>query len=671
MAKKTDVEQLKVRFAQQARARIPFNPVDGVAITGANVRRLQDGMETFGWVDYRFVSAEQASANGWSISSNAESVVMSTRDPSNGDVTMTKLFNAASVRGMPSLEAMLAMSDEAMLQMRGEAAVVEILGKDPQRSYAPVEVETADVEEEIFISPAPQLQLEEVVQTGGKQVVQGLSVDEPDARHAAAPEVEAAYAVMAPYWREGLHNHEGIALAEQVNRLIDLQKLGKNKAAIATMLNTYPDNRRLGLEIVPRSKYLNDPYRKVNPAEPVQLLEGELIRDKAGAYRPKVGGRAVLQDKGTSLVLKSKSEHAYRGAMELALAKGWKAIELKGTPKILAQAWLEAKVLGLEVVNYAPTERDRENLAQRMAEEVQKREAAAAKADALAPELVEVRPVIDANGKQVTATVTSHVERSNRSPQLLFTHMGAPGDALPDTHAQEPVLTRSVTRLGDVVREEVNAGGSMPRTPKKVAATVVDREVSEALTEAKLEQTEVDLEKGVTLVAHGPAPYNHIPKNKESYFVTVKDDEGHTRTVWGKDLPRSLAEVGAIPGDKITLVDADRKPVEVEVKELDGTTSWKPASFVTWTTTVLSRVTGVAQKLPVNVVTEGMHVGPVMKMEGGMIAQKSGRDPNSLVWHDVANLKGSVPAVGEMAEINYANGQGNVKEPLREQELGR
>lgn len=741
MADSSKIKQLKERFAQQARARIPFNPVDGVAITGANVARLKTGMEMFGWTDYRFVSAEQAKANGWTIRAKAESVVITTRNPSNGVVTDTKLFNGASVRGMPSLEAMLAMSEEAMLKMRGEAVEVDEpdeLQQEQQSLPAPEmgpaakaaptlapsapapvqqasevsqgsssvvsQPETAadvseEAEDEISIRPVPLPELAvDAGHVGGQQAIKDLFLDEPvvgaldnaanqrdaagvdvqpNALQAAAPEVETDFAVMAPYWLDGLHNHDGIALAESVNRLIEAQKLAKNKAAIATMLNTYPDNRRLGLDIVPRSKYLNDPHRKVNVAEPVQLLEGELVRDKEGAYRPKAGGMAVLQDKGTSLVLKNKSEQAYRGAMELALAKGWKAIELKGKPNMLAQAWLEAKVMGLEVVNYAPTEQDREKLAQRMAEEVKKREAAAAKADALAPEQVEVRPVQDGTGKQVMATVTSHVERTNKIPQQLSSPAAAPGDSLPAEPFEEPAVTRTVTRVGDVVRDEVTAGVAKPRAPKKAAASLVDREVSEAVEEAKLEQSAVDLEKGATLVAHGPAPYDHNPKNKESYFVTVEDDNGHSRTVWGKDLPRSLAEAGAMPGDKISLVDADRKPVEVEVKELDGTRSWKPANFVTWSTTVLSRAAEVAQaqaqaQVPtVDVVTEGLHVGPIVRAENGKIAQKSGRDPNKLVWHDVSNLKGPVPAVGEMAEINYAKGQGQVKEPQREQELGR
>jgi hypothetical protein len=39
------------------------------------------------------------------------------------------------------------------------------------------------------------------------------------------------------------------------------------------------------------------------------------------------------------------------------------------------------------------------------------------------------------------------------------------------------------------------------------------------------------------------------------------------------------------------------------------------------------------------------------------------------VWHNVANLRGVVPKVGEMAEIAYVKGKGKVKEKVLDQEL--
>lgn len=708
MADKSKVEQLKERFTQQARAGIPFTPLDGVEIAGANVRRLQIGMDTFGWKDHRFVTAERARANGWSISTKANSVQITTRNASNGTVGEMTLYNASNVRGMPSLEEMLAMSDEAMLKMRGETVDVAVpdveqLAEVPRST--PPEPAAEEQEGEIEIGPArmPERAVANALNADSQgigdqplgEVVDNLGLDAPVATSDVAQRpsvtlasepvaestVEADFAVMAPYWLDRLHNYEGIELAKQVNQLIDAEKLGKNKAAIATLLNSYPDSRRLGVEIVPRSKYLGDRDLKVNVAEPAELLGGDLVRDKEGAYRPKAGGLAVLQDKGTSLVLKSKTDQAYKGAMELALAKGWKAIELKGKPKMLAQAWLEAQMLGLDVVNYTPTEQDREKLAQRMAAEVMKREAAAEKVAALAPETVEVRPVVDGTGKEVMATVTSTVAHTGTQPAQAAPEKG---NTTPTVQSEEPVVTRTVTRVDGVVRDDVVAsmakvaaqGPGHDQDRPAVAASVIDHEVSAAIDEVKREQTAiVDLAKGVKLVAHGPAPYDNNEKNKPSYFATVENESGQSKTVWGKDLERSLSEAGAQPGDTISLVEGGRKPVEVEVEEPDGTKGWKPTYRVNWSTAVLSRAAEpektAALAPDVQTVGSGLHVGPIVSVEEGRIAQKTGRDPNRLIWHDVSRLQGKVPGVGDWAEIHYKRGVGQVKEQERAQELSR
>lgn len=701
MADKSKVEKLKERFAQQARAGIPFNPLDGVEITGANVERLKVGMETFGWKDYRYVTAEQARANGWTIPAKANSVRITTRNTANGSVGETTLYNASNVRGMPSLEAMLAMDDEAMLKMRGEA--VEVGEPGPQQDVSESDAGTTapagdEIEDDVVIGPArvpeqtvalPQdaelqgatdLFLGEPVGDLDSSVPQAMTdvVDHPNAKPAqelpAEPIVEAEFAVMAPYWLDGLHNYEGIELAKQVNQLIEAERLAKNKAAIAILLNSYPDSRNLGVDIVPRSKYLTDPHRKANVAEPLQLLGGDLVRDKEGAYRPKAGGLAVLQDKGTSLVLKNKTEQAYRGAMELALAKGWKAIELKGKPKMLAQAWLEAQMMGLEVVNYTPNEQDREKLAQRMAEEVKRREAAAARAEALTPETVEVRPVVDATGREVLATVKYTVART-ATPTEQSNLASTPALAEP---FEEPVVTRTVTRVdGVVIRDDVVAGMTPSQginreglSPPTVAASLIDHEVDAAMDEVRAEQAAtVDLTKGARLVAHGAAPYDHNPKNKASYYATVESESGQSKTVWGKDLERSLSEAGARPGDIVSLIEGGREPVEVEFEEQDGTKGWKTAHRVNWNTAVLSRAAEIAQGPAVDVASSGLFLGPIVRAEEGRIAQKAGRDPNKLIWHDVSKLQGKVPGIGEWAEINYSRGVGQVKEQQPAQEL--
>lgn len=71
------------------------------------------------------------------------------------------------------------------------------------------------------------------------------------------------------------------------------------------------------------------------------------------------------------------------------------------------------------------------------------------------------------------------------------------------------------------------------------------------------------------------------------------------------------------------------------------------------------------------VVTAGIHVGPIVEVQESRIAQKIGRDPDKVVWHELTNLKGLPPKLGEMAEIGYSDGVGTVIAMGRSQEIDR
>lgn len=64
------------------------------------------------------------------------------------------------------------------------------------------------------------------------------------------------------------------------------------------------------------------------------------------------------------------------------------------------------------------------------------------------------------------------------------------------------------------------------------------------------------------------------------------------------------------------------------------------------------------EKAPI--VKEGMYVGRIVKIEDGFAVQKIGRDPSEVVQHDVAYLS-RVPALGQVADIRYLDGNGIVK----------
>ncbi|MRH98810.1 Ti-type conjugative transfer relaxase TraA, partial [Agrobacterium tumefaciens] len=69
------------------------------------------------------------------------------------------------------------------------------------------------------------------------------------------------------------------------------------------------------------------------------------------------------------------------------------------------------------------------------------------------------------------------------------------------------------------------------------------------------------------LVDHGVAPYEHHRQARENYFVTLENDKGDQRTVWGVDLKRAMRDASPAIGDRIGLQHEGATPVTLP----DGT----------------------------------------------------------------------------------------------------
>lgn len=469
-----DVNQTSLgieRINQLARSGLPFNPVSGVELTGQNLVRLRRAMDAFGWTDPRFISQAEAEANGWKVAPGSWNLEIPVLDASNRNaVSSIKLFNASNVLGMPELSDMLAMSDAEVRRMQ---------------------VNGSDVMDELSIGPA---RVAEVAADNVESILAGDMQATPGEQPilTADPLEDSRFAVMAPYWQNGLHNAEGIALATEVNAAIKKSGLAENKEAVVELLSAYANARRFGLQIVSERRYKNDQFLKANPAEPRDLLQGAFVRDKEGAYRPASGGLAVLVDKGDSLVLKSRDKNSYSAAMELAVAKGWKAIELKGKPAMLANAWLEAKMMGLDVVNYSPTKEDLAKFNDELAKRnMAKAVAEPSKAMDQRLEQVEVRPFVDAQGQTKMATVVYTVSQEGGADAQFHDPKSAAKAFAKLPATKLPAVVRSVTRADGYVEADVMIAGTGfaqgTTQPVKSVDGMLDHEFNEAFAEVKEE----------------------------------------------------------------------------------------------------------------------------------------------------------------------------------------
>lgn len=90
----------------------------------------------------------------------------------------------------------------------------------------------------------------------------------------------------------------------------------------------------------------------------------------AGTYRFRHDeGQVAFVDRDTSVTTQRNEPEVARAMVDLAEAKGWRALHLKGTPEFRAAAWMEASMRGLASRGYEPTQADRERLAARQQEQ--------------------------------------------------------------------------------------------------------------------------------------------------------------------------------------------------------------------------------------------------------------------------------------------------------------
>lgn len=91
---------------------------------------------------------------------------------------------------------------------------------------------------------------------------------------------------------------------------------------------------------------------------PDTLLSGRYVRDGSGQYRRLGEAQIALVDEGDKIRFVDKQGETFQAASELADAKNWKGIQVTGTVEFRAKAWFSARLAGLDVQGYEPTNKD-------------------------------------------------------------------------------------------------------------------------------------------------------------------------------------------------------------------------------------------------------------------------------------------------------------------------
>ncbi|QVN18991.1 LPD7 domain-containing protein [Burkholderia pyrrocinia] len=232
-----------------------------------------------------------------------------------------------------------------------------------------------------------------------------------------------------------------------------------------------------------KSKFTTEPL-----AEPPASVSKRYLQAGSRYFLRDGSQQLAFEDSGARMVTAHNRPDIAESMAEMALAKGWPNIRVKGHEDFRRDMWLHAAVRGIGVTGYAPNEVDRARLEELMAERMTNR--------------VEQAPGREQPGEQKSAAA------------------GAASKAAPEEGKPAP------------------AEDGFP----------------------------------YTLVKHGAAPYRNEKDASPSYFVTVQDAQGATKTVWGVDLARAMPASGVQPGDRIALANLGRQAVMVDepVRDEEG-----------------------------------------------------------------------------------------------------
>lgn len=214
-------------------------------------------------------------------------------------------------------------------------------------------------------------------------------------------------------------------------------------------------------------------------------------------------------DKGAKLQTKLSNSQVAGSMIDIAEARGWTEIQVKGTEDFRREAWLQATARGLTAHGYKPKEEDLARLKKVAGE----------------------RNINEVEAREVADNVKT-------SPS-------APSGTTSKTQSEAPTSKTA---------------------PHESNSTTQGKNES-----AKVETEEKVNKLAGKLVEHGAAPYEHKKDNKDNYYVTLENADGKQSTTWGVDLQRAMAESEAQPGDHVELENLGRKAVTVEKDVKDET----------------------------------------------------------------------------------------------------
>jgi putative DNA primase/helicase len=232
----------------------------------------------------------------------------------------------------------------------------------------------------------------------------------------------------------------------------------------------------------------------------------------------------AFEDNGKRISTMHDDRDVARSMIELAEAKGWHSIKLKGSEDFKREAWLEASSRGMQVRGFRPKENDKARLSDML--------------------------------ERAAMRTPNSMEKAQTEGRDLTDE---PFDETP--RGESSATTAEPQHLGKRQQQELQMLKSLLRERGDSEKAV---EMTAALASEQLMKNRNYVGK---LLDHGAAPYEHNKDEADSYYVVLDTPRGE-KTIWGVDLERAMEEAKVERGTDIVLSQVGRKEVTVPTYEL-------------------------------------------------------------------------------------------------------
>jgi hypothetical protein len=271
--------------------------------------------------------------------------------------------------------------------------------------------------------------------------------------------------------------------------------------------------------------------------------------------------KLAFEDTGKRLATDHNDPAIARSMVELAEAKKWTTIKVKGADEFKREVWLQASMRGMQVQGYKPTDVDLAKL------EEQRKERTSL--NSIEQGYRERQPERDTAPRSTRDRQVDRKPADNApAPQAgakdwaakTVSDPGAKKDTAEATD-KKPVdeLQRNLTPKQKTAIETLKAV-LRERGDSDKAVDMASRVAAE-----KFQNNRVYAGK---IVEHGEAPYENDPKNDKSYYVKLDTPAGE-KEVWGVDLKRAMEESKSEKGDVVAIAYQGNQQVTIPVKERD------------------------------------------------------------------------------------------------------